>query len=195
MGLWKKIFGSTKSDTQLRASPTAPPPKKPIAVPQVPSKSQTAPSPAFEFQVEEGGAINKLAVQHRMFAAGEGRAFLVTFLSPPPTLRLAGHSDNHIAVHGQLTCNPPCFDPVPFEIDFSGPSGGGEIRCHACGSGYGLGFGYRRAGDQWDGKIDPTGFFFWFTPHNRGPDNEFVMHGLRVQRLDVRLLSERSSAP
>jgi hypothetical protein len=190
MGLWKKIFGSKKSNA-LKPSATAPP-QKSATTPQ--AQPQNAP-PAFKFQVEEGGAISNLAVQHRMFAAGESKAYLVTFLSPPPTLRLAGDSDNYIEVRGQLTCNPPCFRPIPFEIEFSGPTGGVEIRCDACGSGYGLGFGYRRAGDQWNGTIDPTGFFFWFTPYNRGPDNEFVMHGLRVQRLEVRLLSVRSSAP
>ena len=184
--LSRKIFGSSKSDASLKPWPRAA-----NEVHYDPTgQSQNTP-PAFEFQIEEGGAITNMAVQHRMFAAGEGKAFLVTFLSPAPTLRLAGDSDNYIEVRGQLTCNPPCFLPVPFEIEFSGPSGGGELHCNACGSGYGLGFGYRRADDQWNGKIDPTGFFFWFTPHTRGPDNEFVMHGLRVQRLEVKLLSEK----
>jgi hypothetical protein len=180
-------FVGCRYDAQTRW-PTPMP--KLIGAIKVVGESQNAP-PAFKFQVEEGGAINKLAVQHRMFTAGEGKAFLVTFLAPPPTLRLAGDSDKYIDVRGQLTCNSPCFLPIPFEIEFRGPSGGQEIRCNACGGGYGLGFGYRRAGDQWNGKIDPTGFFFWFTPHTRGPDNEFVMHGLRVQRLEVKLLSEK----
>jgi hypothetical protein len=186
MGLFGKIFGSKKSDVLKPLA--AAPPQKLATTPQ--SQPKNAP-PTFNFQVEEGGGITKLAVQHRMFAVGEGKAYLVTFLSPPPTLRLAGDSDNYITVRGQLTCNPPCFRPVPFEIKFRGASGGREIRCHACGSGYGLGFGYRRAGDQWNGKVDQTGFFFWFTPHTRGPDNENVMCGLEVRRLEVKLLSDK----
>ncbi len=91
-------------------------------------------------------------------------------------------------MHGQLTCHPPCFNTFPFKIKFSGSSGGGEIRCPVCGSGYGTGFGYRRIGDQWNGKIDPSGFFYWFSPHTRGPGNEFV-HSLVVSDLKVKLLS------
>jgi hypothetical protein len=204
MSFWGKLFGTSKhgapasakaaplpvQQPKAAAAPTAPPTKpSPSAV----AGSETLPSGAFKYQVEEGGAINKLAVEHRMFSAGEGKALLVTFLSSPPTLRLAGTSDDFIEVTGRLTCHPPCFKTFPFEMEFSGASGGGEVRCPACSSGYGLGHGYRRIGDQWNGKIDETGFFFWFSPHNRGKDNEFV-HALKVQNVQVKVVSEKASS-
>jgi hypothetical protein len=65
-----------------------------------------------------------------------------------------------------------------------GPSGGGEIRCPHCGSGYGLGFGHQCVA----GKIDPGSFLFWFCPNERGRDNEFV-HGMTVEKVQVKLLS------
>jgi hypothetical protein len=81
------------------------------------------PPPSFKCQIEQGGAISKLAVDQKMFSAGSGKAFLVTFLSPPPTLRLAGNTDDFIEVTGQLTCHPPCFNKFPFEIEFDGRTG------------------------------------------------------------------------
>jgi hypothetical protein len=142
-------------------------------------------SPVFRCQVEEGSAINKLAVEQGMFKAGEGKAFLVTFPGSAATSRSAGDSGAGIDLTGVLTCHYPCFNEFSFEILFNGSAGAGGIRCPVCGSEYSFGFDFHRAGGQDSGKIGQTNILFWFSPHTRGPGNAFV-HGVRVDNVQVK---------